>query len=179
MHNPRRSAGYSLYELIMTLGLVSVIVGLGLPSFSYLAADNRLRVEADALFHAAHLARQESMVLRRVVTICPSVDGEYCDSAGRWSVGWIMFVNDGRTATGHRDDNESIIKRHSVAESIQIMSNRPSYSFRSIRLRATNGTLTICDSSDRAPSRALVISYTGRPRVARQDTRGRPYQCAR
>ena len=45
MHRPYRITGYSLYELIMTLGLVSLVIGLGLPSFGYLAMDSRLRVE--------------------------------------------------------------------------------------------------------------------------------------
>ena len=41
----------------------------------------------------------------------------------------------------------------------------------------TNGTLIFCDRAGRARPRALVISYTGRPRVAYEDTRGRPYRC--
>ncbi len=179
MHRRTRLAGYSLYELVMTLGLVSVVIGLALPSFGYLAGDSRLRAETNALFHAVHLARRKSVALRRVVTICPSVDGHYCDPANRWSAGWILFVNKSRATAGRRDENEAIIRRHSVADGVQIMSNRKSFSFRATQLRATNGTLTLCDAAGRAPTRALVVSYTGRPRVAREDRRGRPYRCAR
>jgi hypothetical protein len=44
-------------------------------------------------------------------------------------------------------------------------------------LRATNGTFVVCDAAGRVPAKALVISYTGRPRVASKTTRGNPYEC--
>ena len=40
-----------------------------------------------------------------------------------------------------------------------------------------NGTFIFCDRARRAETRALIISYTGQPRVTRKDRRGNPYQC--
>jgi len=175
----KRPAGYSLYELVMTLGLLSIVLGLGLPSLSALVADNALRAETDALFHAMHLARQESIVRRRVVTLCASVDGEYCDADNRWSDGWILFVNDRRLGSDQRSDGEPLLRQHTIGEAAVIMSNRKAFSFRSTELRATNGTLVVCDGANRIAPRAVVVSYTGRPRVAREDRRGNAYVCAR
>ena len=171
--------GYSLYELLLTLGLAAIVFGLGLPSLAFFAADNRLRVEADALFHAVHLARQQSITARHVVTLCPSVDGESCDPENRWSTGWILFANSTGGAEAHRDDDEPVIWRHKVGRSVQIDANRRFFSFRSTVRRATNGTLKICDHARRAPTRAVVVSFTGRPRVAYKDRRSRAYACAR
>ena len=67
---PDKPRGHTLFELMMTLLLVAVVFGLGLPAFGGLLADKRLRVETDALFHAAHLARKASITRRRVITIC-------------------------------------------------------------------------------------------------------------
>ena len=78
MPTQRINSGYSLFELIMTLALVALIVTIGLPSFGNILANNRLRVEVDALFHAIHRARQESIGRRRVVSLCPSSDGKTC-----------------------------------------------------------------------------------------------------
>lgn len=172
------NAGYSLFELLVTLAVAALIFGLGLPSFARLAADQRLRVESDALFHAVHLARKRSVVRRRVITICPSIDGTYCDPLNRWSGGWIVFENLDGGAADHRSSEEKLLDYHKITNDIEIRSNRRSFSFRSTHLRATNGTLVICDPRGRAASRALVVSYTGRPRVAREDRRGRPYSCA-
>ena len=85
-----RIRGYSLYEILMTLTLVAVIVGLGLPSYSGVVARNRQHVEINALFHAIHVARKESIMRLRVVTICLSFDGQACNPGLDWSWGWIM-----------------------------------------------------------------------------------------
>ena len=178
MHHRQMSAGYSLYELLMTLGIAVVVLGLGIPSLGGLVADKRLRVETDALFHAVHRARQESIVRRRVVTLCPSADGIDCDAQGRWSLGWILFANIGRTGLDRRDDAEALLHYHEVDDSVTLLSNRGTYSFRSTDQRATNGTLLVCDRSARAVPRAVVVSYTGRPRVSGSDSRGEPWACA-
>jgi len=93
MKKRRHIKGYSLYELIMTLGLAGLILTLGLPSFGNITANNRLTTEVNAVFHAIHLARKDSVVRRRVVSICPSADGQSCDPGMDWSDGWMTFVN--------------------------------------------------------------------------------------
>jgi type IV fimbrial biogenesis protein FimT len=178
MWKPPAHRGYSLYELIMTLTLAGLILTLGLPSFGSLVADKRLRVETDALFHAVHLARKSSIVRRRVVSLCPSVDGQTCNPGYDWSEGWIMFANVDRDDPPQVDENETILRRHSVDTGVQILANRQGFTLRSTHLRATNGTFVVCDRVDRARPRALVVSYTGRPRVARSDRRGNDYRCA-
>ncbi len=176
---PKRTVarGFSLYELLMTMALVSLVLTLGIPSFGSIVANHRLRVEVDALFHAVHLARKGSIVRRRAITLCPSHDGSNCEPNYDWSMGWIMFVNTDRDYPVARDDDEAILSYHPVDQNARIMSNRKSFTLRSTELRATNGTLVFCDRRGRATARALVISYTGRPRVTRNDRRGKPYPC--
>ena len=172
---PRARNAYSLYELLMTLALFATILTLGVPSFGAIVANHRLRTEVDHLFHAIHHARKESVVRRRVVTICPTVDGETCGLD--WSAGWMMFVNIDRDWPARREANEPVIKWIRAQPENRIIANRRSFSLRSVDLRATNGTLIFCDRAGRAKPRALVVSYTGRPRVAYEDRRGRPYGC--
>ena len=178
MKSGKYASGYSLFELLMTLGLVALLTSLGVPSLGGLVADKRLRVEVDALFHAIYLARTESVARRRVVSICPSLDGRYCDPDYDWSAGWIVFVNKGLRKSLERADDEVLLRHHQVSESSRITSNRRGFSLRSTELRATNGTLVFCDRAGRTENRAVVVSYTGRPRVTRADSGGRPYQCA-
>jgi type IV fimbrial biogenesis protein FimT len=174
----RTAGGYSLYELIITIGLIALVMSLGVPSFGRMLADHRLRVEVDALFHAVHLARKESIVRRRAVTLCPSRDGQNCEPGFDWSDGWIMFVNLDRDAPAARDSDEPLLQRFSGILHNQVVANRRSFSFRTTTLRATNGTFIFCDKARRAAARALVVSYTGRPRVSRIDRSGNSYKCA-
>jgi type IV fimbrial biogenesis protein FimT len=161
----------------MTMTLVALVLTLGIPSFGSILANHRLSVEVNALFHAVHLARTDSVVRRRAVTICPSDNGLVCEPDFDWSMGWMTFVNTDRDYPVVRDDDEAVLSYHPVDPHALIMSNRKTFTFRSTELRATNGTLVFCDRRGRATVRALVISYSGRPRVARKDTRGDPYRC--
>ncbi|MDZ7644018.1 MAG: GspH/FimT family pseudopilin [Woeseiaceae bacterium] len=177
MRRRTQSAGYSLYELLMTLALVAVLLGIGLPSFGTLAADQRLRAQVDPLFHAVHLARKTSIARRRVVTLCASREGTRCDAGFDWSDGWLLFVNADRDSPPAIDPGEAVLRHHRGDPRVRISANRRAFTLRATELRATNGTLVFCDRAGRAASRALVISYTGRPRVARADRSGTPYAC--
>lgn len=170
--------GYSLYELLATLTLITVVLGLGLPSISGVIARSRLHSEINALFHAIHLARKESIMRRQVVSICPSFDGTTCEPGRDWSAGWLMFVNHDRDEPPRIDAGEPLLQAHKVAANVTITANRPGFTLRATQKRATNGTIVVCDQASRVTPMALVISYTGRPRVTLETTRGEPYRCA-
>ena len=176
MHTRKR--GFTLYELVVTLGLVAILFTLGIPSFAASLARQRQHVEIDALFHAVHLARKESIMRRKVVSLCPSLDGKTCSPDRDWSRGWLMFENKDRDSPPRVDSGEPVLTRHVVAEGVRIHANRRAFTLRATFLRATNGTFVVCDVSNRIAPKALVISYTGRPRVARRRTNGDAYSCA-
>ena len=173
----KRKRGFTLYELVVTLGLVAILFALAIPSFAASLARQRQRVEIDALFHAVHLARKESVMRRKVVSLCPSFNGETCSPDRDWSQGWLMFENKDRDSPPRVDTGEPVLTRHVVAEGIKISANRRAFTLRATFLRATNGTFVVCDVSNRIAPKALVISYTGRPRVARRKTNGDAYSC--
>ncbi len=174
----RLSSGYSLYELLVTVVIISAVLTLGIPSFSDVLARQRQRVELNALFHAIHLAKKESIVRNRVVTICASRDLEQCESTTNWSNGWLIFENTDKDQPARVDESEPIVARHKVAQHVTLKSNRRSYTFRSTQKRATNGTIVACDNTERIRARALVLSYTGRPRITFENRYGTPYSCS-
>lgn len=174
----RNSSGYTLYELLITLALIAVLLGLGLPSFAGIAARQRISVEINALFHAVHVARKESIMRREVVSICPSNDSLVCNPGKDWSSGWIMFNNRDNDMPPQRDPGEPLLQAHLVDDTVIITANRSTFTLRSTQKRATNGTFVVCDRAARVPPKALVVSYTGRPRVALKTSRGKSYRCA-
>jgi type IV fimbrial biogenesis protein FimT len=176
MHHHRH--GFTLYELLLTLALLAIVAGLAIPSFANIIANGRLRTEVAALFDAVHLARTESILRRSVVSICPSLDGASCTAALDWSGGWIMFNNRDRDEPPAVDAGEPVLQAHRVGPDVRITANRRGFTLRATELRATNGTLVVCDPAGRVTPRALVVSYTGRPRVALRDRRGNAYACA-
>lgn len=174
---PLFNRGFSLLELLITVLLAGVLLGVGVPSFADLLARNRQTAEVNALFHALYLARQESIRRRRVVALCPTMDGEDCTPGADWSTGWLMFENTDRDAPPRNDPGEPVILVHKVGPRVRIEANRRGFTSRGVRKRATNGTFVICDEAGRVPAKALVVSYTGRPRVATNRPNGEPYAC--
>jgi len=175
----RLSCGFTLYELLLTMLLVAMLLSLGIPSYSTMLARQRQRVEINALFHAIHLARKESIMRRKVVSLCPTNDGFGCAQSTDWSQGWLMFENTDRDSPARVDAGEPILRRHAVGPGVIVSANRRGFTLRATILRATNGTFVVCDARGRIPPKALVVSYTGRPRVATRTTRGEPYSCTR
>jgi len=115
---------------------------------------------------------------RSVVSLCPSVDFRNCTAGLDWSQGWIMFNNIDRDEPPALDQGEPILQIHRTGPQIRITANRRGFTLRATEKRATNGTFVVCDRAGRVTPRALVVSYTGRPRVALEDRRGQPYTCA-
>lgn len=171
-------AGYTLYELLLTLAIAAVVLTIGLPSMGEVVARSRQSAEVNALFHAVHSARKESIMRRLVVSLCPSADGRQCQSGTDWSAGWIMFENRDRDEPPNVDANEPVLQQHAVDPAIRLTANRRGFTLRATVLRATNGSLVACDQAGRIPPKALVVSWTGRPRVAQVNTNGQPYACA-
>jgi type IV fimbrial biogenesis protein FimT len=174
----RTSRAYTLYELLLTLALIAVLAGLGIPSFSRMTARAAMHTEINALFHAIHLARKESVVRRRVVSLCPSSDLTQCVAADDWSFGWLMFENSDRDWPPERDPAEPLLQAHRVHPNVRITANRRGFSLRSTSQRATNGTFVVCDRSARTDPVGLIVSYTGRPRAARKTPGGAAFSCA-
>jgi len=172
-----RNQGFTLYELLITLTLVALLTGLATPSLSAMKARQQQRAEINALFHAIHLARKESILKRKVVSLCPSLDGRSCLPGLDWSMGWLMFENDDRDSPPRVDPGETVLSSHRV-DGFRIVANRSGFTLRATFQRATNGTFILCDPQSRIPPLALVVSYTGRPRVARHTTEGELYSCA-
>ncbi len=175
---PVRPPGFTLLELLVTVAVAALLLAVAVPSFDAMIARQRQSAEINALFHAVHGARKESILRRRVVSICPSPDGARCAPGRDWSAGWIMFENRDRDEPPAVDEGEPVLDRHRVDPRIRLTANRRGFTLRATVQRATNGTFVACDAAGRVAARALVVSWTGRPRAALRNSRGEPYACA-
>lgn len=173
-----RSAGATLVELLTAFAVIAVLVTLAAPSFRTLQLNDRRTAAVNGFLHGLFLARAEAIKRAQIVSICRSVDGQQCDHrAGDWSAGWIIFVNQDRDEPPVRDAGEELVHSSGGWPGGTITSNRRAYSFRPATQGVVNGTIVFCDLRGSAHARAIVISHTGRPRVAQRDADGKPLRC--
>jgi type IV fimbrial biogenesis protein FimT len=174
-----RSRGYSLLELLIALALVVVLLGLGVPGLRELALDARRTADVNALVSAIHLARSESLKRARAVVLCHTADGFLCAGARQpYDLGWMVFVDTDGDNPPRRDENEELLLHHKPVIEGSIRSNRAQYVFHPYYRRSTNGTIVFCDIRGPAAARAVIVSYTGRPRVAGTTAAGGALSCA-
>jgi type IV fimbrial biogenesis protein FimT len=174
----RTHRGMTLLELLATLAILALLVAWGGPAVRRLLLDARMTAAVNALVHSVHLARQEAHKDLRDVVICRSDTGTSCAAAGDWSSGWIAFINHDRDDPPVVDAGEPVLHAVQSQTSTSIASNRRAYVLRPFPLRATNGTVVFCDERGTASARAVIISYTGRPRVSSRTAGGQPLSCA-
>jgi type IV fimbrial biogenesis protein FimT len=171
-------AGFSLLELLVTLSVAGILLGLAVPAFDGILLDSQRTVAVNSFVQSIYLARSTAANEGRTVSICRSIDGETCSNAtDGWQHGWIVFVNTNRDDPPTRDPNERILSVQSAWRGGTITSNRRSYSFRAYQHAVVNGTLVFCDRRGPSQARAIVINIAGRPRVATRDSDNRPLRC--
>jgi type IV fimbrial biogenesis protein FimT len=90
-----RQAGFTLYELMMTVLIVGVVLTLGLPNFAEFVRNSRMTSTANDLHSAFQLARSESARAKSNITICASANSmtSAADCGGTWDQGYIVFVD--------------------------------------------------------------------------------------
>ncbi|MBQ0796602.1 GspH/FimT family pseudopilin [Zhongshania sp.] len=84
-----RQRGYTLLELMVTLGIVAILAGVAVPSFNGFIQTQRLRSAANDLTTSFNLARSESVKRNVDVLMAPS--------QVLWSDGWLVKLGDGST----------------------------------------------------------------------------------
>jgi len=173
-----KSSGTTLMELLTSVAIVAIVATLAAPGLRTLQLDGRRTAVVNGFLHGLFLARSEAIKRAQIVTVCPSSDGTRCDRGARdWSVGWIVFVNRDRDDPPERDPAEELIASSGAWPGGSITSNRLAYSFRPVTQAVVNGTIVFCDGRGSAHARAIIISHTGRPRVAQRDSAGKALRC--
>ena len=168
----QKHSGLSLLELLITLAVAALLLGAGVPGLQHLVLESRMTAAVNDLVRDLHFARQTANARAVPVMVCPTTDGSACRADGKWQGGWQVMTRPAVNPTGA--NFSLVLRRQPGLPTLHISSTRPAFFFRPFTLRDTNGTIGFCDERGIAASRALVISPSGRPRLAsRQEARQR------
>lgn len=163
-----RSGGITLIELLVTVAVLAVLLGIVLPSWQSMFRANRLTESVNALVASLQLARHEAIRSGQRVTLCASKDGATCSSEG-YEHGWIVFRD--TNADTKRDPGETLLHVRERVKGVTLRGNGPvarmiSYTPLGTALRASGafqaGTIHAC-AGERG--RKVVLSRSGRIRT--------------
>jgi type IV fimbrial biogenesis protein FimT len=88
----RGARGFTLVELMVTLLVLAILLGLAVPSFRDASLSSRLTGYANDLVASVQIARSEAIKRNATVTLCASTNGSSCAEDVGWEVGWIILA---------------------------------------------------------------------------------------
>lgn len=157
----RHGPGFTLIELMVTIAVLAIMIGLATPSFLEMSLSSRLTSIANSLSSSVQLARSEAIKRNQPVTLCASTDGETCDEDTDWSVGWVALA--GTTV---------LQREQAVPSGYVVASTEDSLVFQPTGAGATLNSFTICRQSPSAGAqeRVVSVSATARTKVSKTTT---------
>ena len=172
--------GITLLEVITTLAISGILLGLAVPVTGNLVAENRVSGQINALRGAIALTRSEAITRQEDVVICKSADQQTCTRQGSWEQGYIVFVDSNRDR--RRDQGEDLLHIHdalpeNLALDYRAFGSRHYLAYHATGFTRTNGTFTFCNLAMPSRSKALIVMKTGRARLSDKSSEGGPLAC--
>ncbi len=160
--------GYTLIEVMISVILLSLLIGLAAPLGTLVNAF-KLDYVNHRIYGSALLARSEAIKRGSQVSICRSVTGLACDTTSTdWSSGWVIFENPNNNTS--IDTGEDIIRVYNVISSpLKITWSNGNHLTFTPRGNPVGGTasFSLCMAGrTAAPTRAVTITLTGQIRKA-------------
>lgn len=169
--------GFTLIELMVTLAVMGVLLGIGVPSFQRIQQSTRVASSFHLLTTSLALARMAAVKNHAPVSICPSSDGRYCRGDTVWDEGWIVFVDPTRA------------KQPTTAEAVLHRFDRigPSMALRSTAGRTlvrfqpsgmaygSNLSFRLCSTTDQKHLGSVIVNNAGRTRSEHHDNTACPF----
>ena len=178
-----REKGLSLVELLVTLGVATILMSVAVPSFRTISMNSKQSGTINELVGGMHLARNTAITLNARVGICASSNGQSCQVVS-WNEGWIAFHDvDNNQSRGF---DETILATGSEADSITIDSSQfpNSFSYRP-NGRVMNGSVAVntgefalCDQRGSDHAKVIILGMSGRPQLSEYKADGSKPGCS-
>jgi type IV fimbrial biogenesis protein FimT len=158
------SCGFTLIELIVTVAIAAILLGIAIPSFLALTRDTQTVSETSKLARDLTFTRSEAIRRGVPTSMCASNNGTGCAEVA-WNTGWVIFSD--TNADGAINGPDAIIQVNDGL-GLGFTINTAGAIGANITYAATGAanatdTFRVCrPDANAALSRAVNISPTGR-----------------
>ncbi len=178
-------AGFTLLELIITILIFSILLGLALPAFTSFIDRTRLNSGILEMHGALQLTRTQAVASGQEVKFCPLDEQGRCSTFSTLAV--RVFVDHNRN--NRLDPGELLLRQielRGTSATLRVSAARPYIRYRRTGDALEWGSLTLCKlNSTGQPGRQIIVSIAGRTRLAQdsdndgyvEDAQGNPVRC--
>lgn len=121
----KQQSGFTLVELMITLAILAILLGLAMPAVTDFAIKQRVSSQANEMMLSLAFARSEAVKLNQDVRVIPRTS-----AANGWSEGWCV----GPSSIGNNCNHADVIRVFTNAGGVTITSsgigNPPVLAFR-------------------------------------------------
>jgi len=164
-----RQNGFTLIELMTTLGIAAILVAVAIPGMQAFELNSRQSGSLNELVSGMRIARSTAITTNTRVTVCASSNGTSCNNAA-WDDGWIAFVDN--DADRSVDVNERILRTGEPVDGIRITSGqfanffvyRPNGRVMYANVNENSGQFVFCDRRGSDHAKGINVDLSGRPR---------------
>jgi type IV fimbrial biogenesis protein FimT len=172
-----KHSGFTLPELLITVGITAILLSTAVPAFNSTVKDNRLVEQVNSVIVDFYYARSEAAKRDVRVIMCRSGNPNSADpscggEANNWSTGYLIFADDGNNTNNTYDAGSDTLLRR----------GQPSAD--GVRMRTTDTwnvaleinpdgflneggatVMSICDDRGVINGRQIRIALNGLPRL--------------
>ncbi|GGY79549.1 GspH/FimT family pseudopilin [Marinobacter zhanjiangensis] len=159
MYGRERSSGFTMIELLITMAIMAIILGLVVPSFQGIIRSNQVTTEANAFMSAVQLARSEAV--KRGNDVSLSADG-----AG-FGDGWCVHTGANCAADLIREFDEP--SSDFAAGFTSVTFNRRGERDTGPAMLQVQVRPADCDAGEAGAEREISILVSGQVRMGRND----------
>ena len=167
VRRPRRSAGFTLVELMVTIAVAAIVVAVGVPSFLRTLARHTIASQAEELQDAVRVGRNEAMKRSGPVVLCRTEESNpsHCaGSGGSWQT-WVLFTDVARSGSFAAGD-AVLRQRQEASRRTVVTSDAASIRFEATGIaHATTGSAVVVlgerGATDLAQQRQVCVNPRG------------------
>jgi len=154
----KKQKAFTLIELLITLTILGIVLGLAMPSFTRQVTNNSSLTLGNDLATAINFARQEAVKRGKRVSLCPSMNGTTCLTSADWAKGWMVF-EDKAASDGLDPDVKTPLRYWSDLHKKAVVTAKASTAIGYVRFTG-NGMLARANATDVSP-RVIDVFVVG------------------
>jgi type IV fimbrial biogenesis protein FimT len=172
-----KHSGFTIPELVITVGIVAILLSTAVPAFNSTIRDNRLVEQTNSVLLDFYYARSEAAKRDVRVILCrsanPESDNPTCGgTANNWSSGYLIFADDGNNTNNTYDvGTDTLLRRGLPSEDGVRMRTTDTWNVAleinpdGFLNEAGAATMAICDDRGTEKGRQISIALNGLPRL--------------
>jgi type IV fimbrial biogenesis protein FimT len=177
MKQHNKSRGFTLPELLITMGIIAIVLSTAVPGISSMIKDNRLATQLNSVVTHIHMARGEAVKRDVRVIMCrsssPNAATPSCGGSDKvWTDGYIVFADDGNYSNSVYDAGTDtlLFRGQPVTSGLRL---RTSSSWNHYLEFNPDGSLnegavavmSLCDDRGSDNGRQIQVALSGAPRM--------------